>query len=1188
MTPRKLTITLLSDYKILYKSNGTIKKDSLINLNNFRPESDGLYAENIFGLVKEGVCFCTPPPEYSIIGKKCDLCSLEFTKKDARRKRFAHIQLKEPVFNPWTFEILIQIFFKVFQKSPFYYNLKTKLENNKSKNRKSKKNNPSLVFKNILKEVLLYKKALIFNLPLQNLDFYELSIDMLREIKIRNTDNIKILYGTELFYSFCDTEVFNNKFFELSLKINKRDFILENIPIIPPELRPFIPKPFKAKIKRQENLDGEIKILTPFIKENELSVSYENTFLENAELEFIDRIPRKSIYEDNDDSEVEEESGKDSENHPFQLKEKYKLIKDDICINYLNILKANKKRILKNNKAEVVGNIQSMVWNLFGFASDNNSEDGSEDKIVKKKKKNKSILDRLSGKNGRIRRNLLGKRVDYSGRSVIVVDSNININQCKIPYKIAAELFEPFLINVLYKKDYLNEFINDEEFIQGNWNLFQSQKYFNLKLETNKIIIAGRYFIQKNKNIIWNLLEEIIKNKLIILNRNPTLHRLGLQAFNPILTDEKAIGVHPLVFKPFGGDVDGDQMAVFLPISDKTQEESKKLKPENNLFSSTNNEVAFSPSQDIIIGCYILTNDFKNDEKEDKLFKSKNEIIIAYENNRIGIHDKINLIIDGKRIPTTVGRVVFNQIIPEKIGYINETMKKKQLFDLIDRICRTVSKKESVEFLEKVKIMGFEYSTKFGLTIGLDDLKELIQLNDLISDMKQESNIKEYNDKSFKGKEKYFESQFDWIQKIRNNLYEEIKNDRNGFNNLSIMLESGARGTADQLNQLLGIRGLFVKPKRKIVNFTDLLPHKPICNNLKLGLKPDEYFISCSGSRKGLTDKIFGTSKSGYVGRKLVLALCDVFIAELDCKTNNYIKINLKDHSQEYLKNRLLGKSSFENIYIDTGEIILKKNEIITEDIFNQLFIYNIKHIKIRSILSCQSLDGICSICYGADLSTNIFAENGTQIGIAAAHALSEPTTQLFMKTFHTGGFVSKMNSDLSLNFNLISGSLEENSSTKERFKNIENYLNIKSINGIKLSDKLYDLYNESDIKINYKNIELLINERLKYFDINDLEDRFHIGNRLIYFKELIDFNNKLIDSEQDLLNPIIKVNGLTKICMNRGSIFNRMAFGKIKKTLTDAVLFGEISLMNGYIDNVITGFVKNEGKGAVVQPLIS
>ncbi|MDE3017856.1 MAG: DNA-directed RNA polymerase subunit beta' [Nitrospirota bacterium] len=601
----------------------------------------------------------------------------------------------------------------------------------------------------------------------------------------------------------------------------------------------------------------------------------------------------------------------------------------------------------------------------------------------------KSLSDMLKGKQGRFRQNLLGKRVDYSGRSVIVVGPELRLNQCGLPKKMALELFKPFIFHKLEERG------------------------------AATTIKSAKRLVEKERPEVWDVLDEVIREHPVMLNRAPTLHRLGIQAFDPVLVEGKAIRLHPLVCAAFNADFDGDQMAVHVPLSVEAQVEARVLMMSiNNILSPANGKPIAVPSQDMVLGCYWLTKERAGAKGEGKVFASPEEVRMAYDARAVEEHAKIKVRVNGAMVDTTVGRVLMGEILPASIpfSHANQLMTKKEMTKLIDAVYRQAGHRETVVLLDKIKDIGFTYATRAGVSICIDNMHIPTKKEELISKAQKEVNEieKQYAEGLITNGERYNKVIDIWAhvtEQVAGEMMKELGSGTESqspaaFNPIFMMADSGARGSSQQIRQLGGMRGLMAKPSGEIIE-------TPITANFREGLTVLQYFISTHGARKGLADTALKTANSGYLTRRLVDISQDVIISEVDCGTTDGIVVTALVEGGEVIQpieDRILGRLAAEDIRDPvTGEIIVKANEEIDEDRAKGVVESGVDRVKIRSVLTCQSRRGVCIKCYGRDLARGRLVEMGEPVGVIAAQSIGEPGTQLTMRTFHIGGTASKV-----------------------------------------------------------------------------------------------------------------------------------------------------------------------------------
>jgi DNA-directed RNA polymerase subunit beta' len=601
----------------------------------------------------------------------------------------------------------------------------------------------------------------------------------------------------------------------------------------------------------------------------------------------------------------------------------------------------------------------------------------------------KSLSDMLKGKQGRFRQNLLGKRVDYSGRSVIVVGPELEIFQCGLPKSMALELFKPFIIRKLEEKGYV------------------------------QTVKSAKKLVERERPEVWDILEEIIKDHPVLLNRAPTLHRLGVQAFQPLLIEGKAIQIHPLVCTAFNADFDGDQMAVHVPLSYEAQLEARTLMfASNNILSPASGSPLASPTQDMVLGLYYITMFKEGAKGHGKSFFSVGELISAWNHDVVDLHAKVKVRVGAETLTTTAGRVIVNQIVPEELGFINDILDKKTLSALIGNAYKKLGNRKTVLFLERLKDLGFRFATRAGITISIDDIVVPGDKPQLIGVAQKAVNQiqKQYKDGIITDGERYNKIIDTWTHTTNNvadAMLETLNHDRDGFNPIYMMAVSGSRGNKEQIRQIAGMRGLMAKPQKRITGGIGEIIEMPITANFKEGLTVLQYFISTHGARKGLADTALKTADAGYLTRRLVDVAQDVIITEYDCGTIMGMDTQaLKEGEEiiESLSDRILGRVVVDDI-IDpqTGETICKANTLVDEDMATEIEERGVEKVKIRCVLTCEAKRGACAYCYGRNLATGKLVDLGEAVGVIAAQSIGEPGTQLTLRTFHVGGTASRI-----------------------------------------------------------------------------------------------------------------------------------------------------------------------------------
>jgi len=838
----------------------------------------------------------------------------------------------------------------------------------------------------------------------------------------------------------------------------------------------------------------------------------------------------------------------------------------------------------------------------------------------------KSLSDMLKGKQGRFRQNLLGKRVDYSGRSVIVVGPELKVYQCGLPKEMALELFKPFVMKKLV----------DEGLAQH--------------------IKSAKRMVEKVKPEVWDVLEEVIKEHPVLLNRAPTLHRLGIQAFEPVLVEGRAIKLHPLVCTAYNADFDGDQMAVHVPLSMEAQAEARFLMlAANNILKPQDGKPVMTPTQDMVLGCYYLTADEEGVPGEGKYFSSPEEAIMAYQLGYIHIHAKIKVKmtkeIDGvkksKIIETTVGKIIFNEAIPQDLGYvdrtnpetafdleINDLVDKSKLGKILDRVYRLHGPTKTAETLDKIKELGFRYSTKAAITVSVSDMvipkekeKLLKEADEMVS--KIESQFR----RGLISEEERYESVIRTWNMTTEKVTEALMASLDKFNPIFMMAHSGARGSKNQIRQLAGMRGLMADPSGRIIEL-------PIRSNFREGLNVLEFFISTHGARKGLADTALRTADSGYLTRRLVDVSQDVIVREDDCGTDEGIYVEeIREGNEiiEKLADRIIGRVAAEDVVDNEGNIIVRRNELINEEEAEKIEKAGITKVKIRSLLTCKSRHGVCRMCYGRDLATGELVNIGEAVGIIAAQAIGEPGTQLTMRTFHTGGvagaditqglprveelFEARKPKGLAV-ISEISGVVRINESKKRRevivtdeennisktylipygsrlkvhdgqviqagdeltegSVNPHDLLKIKGIFAVQtyLLQEVQKVYRLQGVEINDKHIEVIIRQMMRKVKVEDPGDTSMLPGELIDMFKFEDENKKAIEKGLRPATGRRALLGITKAALATDSFLSAASFQETTRVLTDAAIKGKVDPLLGLKENVIIGKLIPAGTG--------
>ncbi|WP_413531672.1 DNA-directed RNA polymerase subunit beta' [Empedobacter brevis] len=948
----KIRIGLASPESILQESKGEVLKPETINYRTHKPERDGLFCERIFGPVKDYECACGKYKRIRYKGIVCDRCGVEVTEKKVRRERIGHINLVVPIAHIWYFRSL-----------------------------------PN-------------KIGYILGLPSKKLDmviYYE------RYVVIQPG----IAKGPE------------------GEELNRLDFlseeeyldILETLPIENQYLEDSDPNKFVAKMGAEalEDLLSRINL-------DELSYELRHkAHNETSKQRRTEALKRLQVVESLRESNMHHVNRPEwmvmrvipvipPELRPLVPLDGGRFATSDLNDLYRRVIIRNNrlKRLMEIKAPEVILRnekrmLQEAVDSLFDNTRKASAVKADGNRPLK------SLSDSLKGKQGRFRQNLLGKRVDYSARSVIVVGPTLKLHECGLPKDMAAELYKPFVVRKLIERGIV------------------------------KTVKSAKKIIDRKEPVVWDILENVIKGHPVLLNRAPTLHRLGIQAFQPKLIEGKAIRLHPLVCTAFNADFDGDQMAVHLPLGPEAVLEAQLLMlASQNILNPANGSPITVPSQDMVLGLYYMTKIRRTDHQftvkgEGLTFYSDEEVQIAYNEGAVDLNAPIRVkgtirvgeeLVENQLIETSVGRVLFNQIVPKQVGFINEVLTKKSLRTIINKIIKITDFPTTAAFLDDMKQLGYRNAFEGGLSFSLGDILIPEQKKDLISGaINQVENIKmNYNMGLITNNERYNQVIDVWTTTnatLTEIVMKRMTEDQQGFNSVFMMLDSGARGSKEQIRQLSGMRGLMAKPQKAGSTGGDIIEN-PIISNFREGLSILEYFISSHGARKGLADTALKTADAGYLTRRLVDVAQDVIVMHEDCGTLRGLEVTAlkkKEEIIESLSSRILGRTSLNDIYNpDNGELIIAAGNIITEDIGDAIEAAGIENVEVRSPLTCEAKTGICAKCYGRNLATGKGVQKGESVGVVAAQSIGEPGTQLTLRTFHVGGTAGNVSEQNTIN----------------------------------------------------------------------------------------------------------------------------------------------------------------------------
>ena len=1171
-----LKIGIASPEKIREWSYGEVKKPETINYRTLRPERDGLFCEKIFGPTKDFECACGKYKRVRYKNIVCDRCGVEVTRSKVRRERMGHIELASPVSHIWFFKGVPSRMGLVLDMSP-----------------------------RDLEEVLYFVSYVVIDKGIAPLeDKQTLSEREYRQYYEKYGDGFKVGMGAEAIKELLKKVDLKKEIDEITKELetaqgqkrtrlikrvdvldafyksgNRPEWmILDCIPVIPPELRPMI------------QLDGG-RFAT-----SDLNDLYRRVINRNNRLKKL------------------------------------------IDLNAPGIIIQNEKRML-----------QEAVDALFDNGRRGRSVTGAGNRPLK------SLSSMLKGKQGRFRQNLLGKRVDYSGRSVIVVGPSLKMYQCGIPKDMALELFKPHVINGLVSRDIAH----------------------NIK--------AAKRLIENKDPQVWDVVEDVIKEHPVMLNRAPTLHRLGIQAFEPVLIGGKAIRLHPLVCPAFNADFDGDQMAVHVPLSEEAQAEARLLMlGANNILSPKSGDPIVTPSQDMVIGNYYLTQEKAGEEGEGRVFKDSNEALMAYERREITLHTRIAIPVDsfkyklftetqkGKYLVTTVGKLKFNEILPDSFAYVNEPtldniqnitpnkyfinkgenipevikamplvkpFAKGILESIIAQIFKRYKTTETSIMLDKMKDLGFKYSTVAGITVSISDVVTSEHKEELIAEaQKMVEKVNKQYQRGLITDEERLEKVIQTWHACKDKVQKELEEYANKYvdNPIFMMMHSKARGSISNFTQIAGMRGLMSKPNGDTIEI-------PVLSSFKEGLSVAEFFLSTHSARKGSADTALKTADSGYLTRRLVDVSQDIIVREEDCGTENgvVVKAFINDKTGEVIEklyDRIVGRYTNKKIINPTTkEVIADKLQYITEGLAEKIIDAGITEVEIRTTLTCNTVNGVCQKCYGKNLATGNLVEIGEAVGIMAAQSIVEPGTQLTMRTFHTGGVaggeditqglpriqelfearIPKGKSTIA-EINGKVTSIEEDHGkyrisvtneleTKEHVTNYGAKLRVELNDEVSAGDKLTEgaispkellavtdplttqeyilkevqaVYRGQGVDISDKHVEIITRRMISKMRIVDAGDTLFLPGALVKFREFTDVNKEAIIKGKKPATGRPLMLGITKASLETDSFLSAASFQETTRILTDAAIRGKVDHLQGLKENVIIGKLIPAGTG--------
>ena len=1208
-TFESIKIGLASPEQIRSWSYGVVERPETINYRTQKPERDGLFCERIFGPTKDWECHCGKFKKIRFKGKVCDRCGVEVTRARVRRERMGHIELAAPVSHIWYFKgtpSRIGQVLEVSQKRLEEVLYFTKYIVTDPGNTE------------LLKKQLLSEKEYLSYLEKYGDDFKaEMGAEAIRKLlneydparydthKQRLIEMGKVSLGGRKITCFnkpteCQCEECQ-KFAEVE-GIDWRN----NLEIVADDL--------KAELEGLPAGQKKVKLLKrlQIIEAFRLSGNKPEWMI----LSVVPVIP--------------------PDIRPMIMLDGGRYATSDLNDLYRRVINRNNrlKRMLELDAPDIiVRNEKRMLQEAVDALIDNGRHGrpvtGPSNRALK------SLSDMLKGKQGRFRQNLLGKRVDYSGRSVIVVGPELKMYQCGLPKEMALELFKPFVLKRLVDK----------------------KAIANIK--------SARKLIDRADNKVWDALEDVIKDHPVMLNRAPTLHRLGIQAFEPILVEGRAIKLHPLVCSAFNADFDGDQMAVHLPLSAEAQAEARFLMlAANNLLKPSDGKPVAVPSQDMVLGSYYLTMDKPGEPGEGKVFRDVNEALMAYNEHDVSLHANIKVKITkdigdkkvSKIIDATVGRLIFNENIPQNLGYVDRTnsdkqfdlevaflVGKKQLSDIIERCIKIHGTTTTSEVLDRIKALGYKYSTRAALTVAVCDATIPPQKKSILAKADEEvaEITSEYEFGYISEQEKSKKIIALWTD-TNDQVTAALKANFDRYNPIWMMADSGARGSISQIRQLAGMRGLIANTSGAVIEI-------PIRANYREGLNILEYFIASRGARKGLADTALRTADSGYLTRRLVDVSQDVIIREEDCGTTDGIEVFEIRNGNEVVEpfdERLVGRYLAEDLRDEKGEIIVSRNKLLTDADAKKIIDAGVEEIKIRSVLTCRAKTGVCAKCYGANLAFNNVVSVGEAVGVIAAQSIGEPGTQLTMRTFHTGGVASADAEDITQGLPRVEELFESRRPkgaailsripgkihieevktttniivTNDETGESENYMipynlkirvqegeeiekgtrltegniypaDILNILGTKavqnyIINEVQKVYRLQGVDINDKHIEVIVRQMLRKVKVEESGSSYLLPGTLVDSKKIDEINEELqarIDAgEYDVqlvqISPVLQ--GITKASSNSDSFMSAASFQETTKALTDAAISGKSDRLLGLKENVIIGKLIPAGTG--------
>ncbi|MCX7778781.1 MAG: DNA-directed RNA polymerase subunit beta' [Patescibacteria group bacterium] len=1180
-----IRLKLASPEEILSWSYGEVTKPETINYRTQKPEREGLFCEKIFGPVKDFECACGKYKKLRYRGIICDRCGVEVTTSKVRRERMGHIKLVAPVVHIWFLRgvpskigVLLDLSVQTLEKVVYFANfIITKVDEEIKKNTLEQLEEEYKNKRKALKKEIKDKKTL--EIKLKDLqENYFLKKREIEEIKIKRILSEKEYHDLSLHYGY---------FFEAGIGAEAILTLLENLDLKKAS------QEIELEIKKTTNPARQKKLLLRFkLIRNLIANKIKPDWMVLRVLPVIPPELRPMVQLDGE-----------------------RFASADLNDLYRRIINRNNrlKKLIELRAPEVIcRNEKRMLQEAVDALIDNEMRKTKAMVTGAQKRPLKSLADILRGKQGRFRHNLLGKRVDYSGRSVIVVGPELKLDECGLPKTMALELYKPFVISELIKRGFV----------------------YNVK--------SASRLVEEGTKEVWDILEEITKNSYVLLNRAPTLHRLGILAFRPILIEDKAIKIHPLVCPGFNADFDGDQMAVHLPLTEKAQAEAKNIMAASkNLFKPATGDPIVTPIHDIVLGVYCLSLIKKTPApqvKENKIFSCPEEAILAFELGKIELQEPIKVKIDNSLVEVSVGRLILWQTFPPGLYSLDQTVDQKTLRLLINQCLEIYGPEITVKFLDDLKEISLKYLTSNGLSWGMDDLPELPAKKEIFKKAEEEIEQiqKEYEEGLLTEDERYLKAIEVWT-KVRDEIATLSKNLISSSDNpIFFMIDSGARGSWSQVTQMLGMKGLVSSPTGKIIEL-------PVKSSFQEGFNILEFFISTHGARKGVSDTALRTASAGYLTRRMVDVAQEIFIQEEDCGDKDGIVLTKEESEEmgESLANRIFGRVVLEDIYQPkTKKIIVKKGDFVTYDKVKEIEKINLEKIRIRSILTCRTRRGLCVKCYGYDLGHHQPVALGTAVGVIAAQSIGEPGTQLTLRTFHTGGIAGRditqglprveelfearppkrkaILAKTDAQVEKVEGEKEkkitlrylnqENKEEREVINIPSNYLVwVKEGQSVKKGDPLTDgdfnlheyyylkdkeavqkyilkevqyIYSSQGQKLNDKHIEIIIRQMFSRVLVKESGETDLLPGEILPRAYVEEVNEKIVKEGKKPAEVKELLLGITRVSLSTDSFLAAASFQETSRVLINAAITGRVDRLHGLKENVIIGRLIPVGTG--------